>query len=121
MERLGSELQNNRVKLLSPEKEIWFDKSQFIFRRRSAQACYRLAAVGPVVSQQIARLEMKWGEAMTNIQKERWVELCELIAAEKNPQKMIELTRELNELLAERIKSQREAKCSSAPNRGLYK
>ncbi len=41
---------------------------------------------------------------MTNIQKERWVELCEKIAEEKNPQKMIELTRELNKILTDRVK-----------------
>jgi hypothetical protein len=48
---------------------------------------------------------MKRAQAMTNIEKERWVELCEQIASEKNPQKMIELTRELNKILNERLKS----------------
>jgi hypothetical protein len=73
---------------------------------------------GLAVRQQIAMLEMKSAKAMTNIQKERWVELCEQIAAEKNPQKMIELTRELNQLLAERLKSHREAKSHPASNKG---
>jgi hypothetical protein len=31
--------------------------------------------------------------------KERWMELCELATTEHNPKKMVELVREINELL----------------------
>jgi hypothetical protein len=57
------------------------------------------------MGQQIAVPEKKRGGEMTNVKKERWVELCEQIAEEKNPQKMIELTRELNKILTDRVDS----------------
>jgi hypothetical protein len=69
--------------------------------------------VSPAVGQQIAAPEIKGAEAMATIQKERWVELCEQIAVERNPQKMIELTLELNRILSERINSPHKSRSSS--------
>ena len=34
--------------------------------------------------------------------KERWMELCELATTEQNPKKMVELIRQINELLEEK-------------------
>ena len=36
--------------------------------------------------------------------EERWKQLCELAAKEQNPKKLIELTREINELLSSKRK-----------------
>ncbi len=39
---------------------------------------------------------------MQGPQKERWMELCAQAAVEKNPDKMLELVREINRLLEEK-------------------
>ena len=39
---------------------------------------------------------------MKGSKKERWMEVCEQIADEQDPQKMIELVKELNSLLQEK-------------------
>ena len=48
---------------------------------------------------------------MQGPKRERWMELCEQAAAEKDPEKLLSLTREINQLLEEkeqRIKAERE-------------
>jgi hypothetical protein len=37
--------------------------------------------------------------------KERWLKLCELAAVEQDPEKLLELVREINRLLREREES----------------
>jgi hypothetical protein len=40
-----------------------------------------------------------WGELMQGPNKERWRLLCEQAAVEKDPKKLLELTKEINDLL----------------------
>jgi len=49
---------------------------------------------------------------MEGTQRERWMQLCEQAAAEKDPHRLVELVKEINRLLAE--KEQR-LKSSSGP------
>ena len=41
---------------------------------------------------------------MIGEKKERWKELCELASVEQDPQKLLELVRQINELLDEKFK-----------------
>ncbi len=41
---------------------------------------------------------------MQGLKKERWYQLCELAAVEQDPDKMLKLITEINELLEEREK-----------------
>jgi len=58
---------------------------------------------------------------MQGLKRELWHELCEKAAVEQDPQRLIELTREINRLLAEkfdRLNKQDEAGSSSEKSAG---
>lgn len=59
-----------------------------------------------------------WVLFMQSDRKERWQELCALAANEQNPEKLLELVIEINQLLAEkeeRLRRQQEGNSSLLP------
>lgn len=48
--------------------------------------------------------------------KERWMELCSKAAVEQDPQKLMELVREIERLLAEKEARLKENRAKSCPN-----
>ena len=49
------------------------------------------------------KIRAESGAAAMEKNKERWRELCERASIEQDPQKMLDLVREINEVLAEKL------------------
>jgi hypothetical protein len=52
---------------------------------------------------------------MQRERKERWFELCELAAVEEDPDKLVELVREINRLLEEKRQRLQQRRSMSGP------
>jgi hypothetical protein len=57
---------------------------------------------------------------MIGEQKERWRELCELVAVEQDPERLLEMVKEITRLLEEKQARLRRKPASSGSNPGSF-